>query len=181
MQKISPVLLRIAIGLALTGGLMQPVGAQCLLCEAGARNQDDVSRDSNQPQERPLRVEITADLDFSRLVAGPGGGHVTIDPATGRPVSAGEIHLVSGSGFSGRIHIEGMPGRMVRIDVPQSVSMTSASGGRATVSDISTGLSPLLRIGPDGRLDVALGGRLELSGSVDGEFRGRIPITINYE
>lgn len=166
---------------AIAVGFAQPAPAQCLLCTGDARGPVDAIDRADAEAERPLRVEITADLDFARLVAGASGGNISLDPSTGHPSSTGDVRQVSGLGFTGRIHIEGSPGRMVRIDLPETAILTSANGGRVTVSNIGTGLAPLVRIGGDGRLDVTLGGQLHIIGAVDGEFRGRIPVTVSYE
>ncbi|MEQ1687459.1 MAG: DUF4402 domain-containing protein [Sphingopyxis sp.] len=176
-----PVLTLGALALVFAADPIQPAAAQCLLCAGDARNPPDALDSPDDRNERPLRVEITADLDFSRLVVGNTGGNVRIDPVTGHKLVTGDVHSVSAMGFSGRIHIEGTPGRMVRIDLPDVVALTSASGGRVMVSELSTGASSVVRIGPDGRIDVALGGQLQLSGAVDGDFRGRIPVTVSYE
>lgn len=160
-------------------GGAQSVAAQCLLCDAPA---PQVALESPiRDAERPLRVEIVADLNFSRMVVGSSGGNIALDPASGRSQASGDVQLVSGMGFSGRIHIEGTPGRAVRIDLPEQVVLSAVNGGRVTVTDIHTGQPPVVRIGPDGRLDLALGGRLIVFGPVDGEFRGRIPVTVSYE
>ncbi|MEQ1724788.1 MAG: DUF4402 domain-containing protein [Sphingopyxis sp.] len=176
-----PVLTLGALALAFAAGPIQPAAAQCLLCAGDARNPSDAIDSPEDMNERPLRVEITADLDFSRLVVGNTGGNVRIDPATGHRLVTGDVHSVAATGFSGRIHIEGAPGRMVRIVLPNVVALTSTSGGRVMVSGLTTGAASVVRIGPDGRLDVALGGQLQLSGAVDGDFRGRIPVTVSYE
>lgn len=169
------------MAMAMTVGFAGPAAAQCLLCTGEAHGPIDAIDRADAEAERPLRVEITADLDFARLVAGASGGHISLDPATGHPSSTGDVRQVSGMGFTGRIHIEGSPGRMVRIDLPGTVILTSANGGRVTVTNIGTGLAPLVRIGADGRIDVTLGGQLHIVGAVDGEFRGRIPVTVSYE
>jgi hypothetical protein len=77
--------------------------------------------------------------------------------------------------------VEGTPGRTVRIDLPHDVRLTSTSGAEVRIRDIVSSLPPRARLGPDGRLEFAFGGRLELDGRADGDFRGRIQITVSYE
>lgn len=174
----------LTLALALLAGVMPGAAeAQCLLCSDG-----DAASTATQPNARddderllPLRVSVTADLDFSRLVSGGGGGSVTIDPTTGQLRSEGQVGALGGSGFTGHALVEGSPGQTVRIDLPNEVRLTSATGGEVRIRDIISSLPARARLGPDGRLEFAFGGRLELDGRSDGDFRGRIQITVSYE
>ena len=157
-----------------------PVAAQCLLCSGPIAPALTVQGQPGEV-ERPLRVEITADLDFSRLVAGDGGGSVTISPQGGQGQAQGNVTSIGGFGFSGRVRVEGSPGRAVRITLPREADLTSAQGGQAHVRDIESSLPPVARLGADGVLEFAFGGRLELNGAVDGDYRGRIDVTVAYE
>jgi hypothetical protein len=157
-----------------------PAQGQCLLCDtSGGAASATLPVEANG--ERPLRVEVTANLDFARLVAGAGGGSIAIAPGGSTESGSGDVVALGGLGFSGRVRVEGTPGRAIRIDLPREIALTSATGAVARVTGITTGLPPLVRIGPDGRLEFGFGGRLELSGSADGEFRGRIPVTVSYD
>ena len=104
-----------------------------------------------------------------------------MEPGSAGAIVHGDVRTVSGMAFQGRIHIEGVAGAMVRITLPDDVTLTAPNGGQARVTDISIGQSPVVRLGPDGRLDVAFGGQLQVTGQVDGDFRGRIPVTVSYE
>jgi len=128
-----------------------------------------------------LRISVTADLDFSRIVTGSPGGSITIDPLTGQSRSVGGVEPLGGSGFSGRATIEGTPGRTVRIDLPSNVRLTSSLGGEARITNIISNIPPRAQLGPDGRLEFAFGGRLELDGAASGDYRGRVEITVSYE
>jgi Domain of unknown function (DUF4402) len=156
-----------------------PAAAQCLLCSDSGTASDAIA--TAQPRDLPLNVDIVADLDFSRLVAGQGGGSVTLDPQGGPSVARGNVAPIGGYGFSGRVIVTGTPGRGVRIDIPQDVILTSSTGRTARVSGIVTGLPPVVRLGPDGRLEFGFGGQLEIDGEADGDYRGRIPVTVSYE
>lgn len=179
------MVLRIAFGLcaAIATLLMwvTPVAAQCLLCPPGSGGTAEAgATDRISSADRPLRVDVTADLDFSRLVSGGGGGSVTISPeGSGRTL--GQLALVGGLGFSGRVRIEGAPGRQIRVDMPDEVLLTSSNGRSVHVRDIETNLPPAPRLGADGRLEFAFGGRLETDGDSDGDYRGRIQVTVTYE
>lgn len=156
--------------------------AQCLLCsDADTGSTVANGRASDDEELTPLRVTVVADLDFSRLVNDGRGGSITIDPSTGQSRADGAVSSIGGSGFSGRAIVEGAPGRTVRVDLPHDVRLTSTNGGEARITDIVSSLPPRARLGPDGRLEFAFGGRLELDGRSDGDFRGRIQITVSYE
>lgn len=161
--------------------LLAPVqaSAQCLLCSDSGTSSGAITTET--VRELPLNVDITADLDFSRLVSGQGGGSVTLDPQGGPSVARGNVAPIGGYGFSGRVIVIGTPGRSVRIDIPSDAVLTSSTGRSARVSGIVTGLPPVVRLGPDGRLEFGFGGRLELDGEADGDYRGRIPVTVSYE
>ena len=77
--------------------------------------------------------------------------------------------------------VTGEPGRAVRIDMPSAIRLTSATGGSVEIVNLRTNLSPAPRLDMYGRLEFAFGGDLLLKGNVSGQFRGRIPITAEYE
>ena len=176
--KRSKVLATIAFG-ALALLAPAPTSAQCLLCSDVSPSSEIVA--GERFSEVPLQIDIVADLDFSRLVAGHSGGSVTLDPHSGAGRTQGDVAPLGGYGFSGRVIVTGTPLRNVRISLPESITLTSANGHTARVTDIQTGQSPVLRLGPTGRLEFAFGGRLELDGAADGDYRGRIPVTVSYE
>jgi hypothetical protein len=132
--------------------------------------------------DRPVRVTITANLDFSRLTTrNGGGGSLSIDPATGAATPQGSVAAIGGMAFSGRALVEGEPNRAVRVSLPQEIVMTSSTGGTVRVRRLVTSLPPAPQLGPDGRLDFAFGGELQVEGGVSGEFRGRVSITVDYD
>lgn len=153
--------------------------AQCLLCTVPAPGADSLAHGSDA-DDRPLRVEVTADLDFSRLVAGSGGGSLTIG-ANGGAQASGAVAPLGGLGFSGQVRVEGAPGRNIRVDLPDEVVLTSSGGGIVRVRDLVTSLPAGARLGPDGRLEFSFGGRLDVTGDGDGDYRGRIEVTVSYE
>lgn len=154
-----------------------PGAAQCLLCI-----QPTNPVESGSPvavPERPLTVDVVADLDFSRLVAGAGGGSLSLDPNSGTS-REGAIESIGGGGFVGRVHVTGTPLRDVQIDLPPSIELTGSRGDIVRVTNIVTNLPGSARLGADGTLDFAFGGRLVLSGEASGDYRGRIAITVSY-
>lgn len=132
--------------------------------------------------ETPLRVEIRTQLDFSRATTGGNGnGQISIDPNNGTRRVAGDVVDLGGSALAGSAVLTGEPGRAVRIDMPLSIRMTSSGGGSIMITNLRTNLPPHARLDGFGRLEFSFGGDLEIKGSVAGTFRGRIPITAEYE
>lgn len=151
------------------------VAAQpCLACADSAGEPAAV-------RERPVRVTIIANLDFSRLTVRDGGGSLAVDPVTGAVSPRGSAASIGGMAFSGRALVEGEPNRAVRVNMPEEIILTSSTGGNVRVRRIVTNLSPAPQLGPDGRLEFAFGGELQVDGGASGEFRGRIAITVGYE
>lgn len=150
--------------------------AQCSLC-AGGR----APAEADAPA-RPLSIDVETGIDFSRVaIASPAGGTVEVDAASGqRRVSGGLVDL-GGLGLTGTVRLTGEPGRGVRISLPDRIVLTAPDGATAEVHDIVTDLPPAPRLGPDGRLHFAFGGRLRMQGHAAGSFRGRIPIVADYE
>ncbi len=130
----------------------------------------------------PLQVEIRTQLDFSRATTGgKGGGRISIDPDNGARHIAGDLVDLGGSALAGSATVTGEPGRQVRIDMPLSVRMTGTHGGVIEITNLRTNLMPGAKLDSFGRLEFAFGGDLKIDGSMTGTFRGRIPITAEYE
>lgn len=160
-------------------------GLGLLLAAPAARAQDsctfcfDAAR--TDPEERPLSIDITGGLEFSRLaMAGTGGGSAAIDPQTGEKRTAGAMVDLGGVSVQGHARITGTPMRAVRVDLPSRVTLTTAAGGRAELTDFTTSLSAYPVLDASGTLEFTFGARLVVSGPVGGNFRGRIPITVDY-
>lgn len=65
--------------------------------------------------------------------------------------------------------------------MPSTIRLTSPTGGSVEIVRLRTNLSAAPRLDMHGRLEFAFGGDLLLKGNVSGQFRGRIPITAEYE
>lgn len=154
-----------------------PARAQCLLCEKEA----PTTGSEGSANDIPLRIEIAAQLDFSRVATGQGGGAVTIDPRTGSRQLTGNLMDLGGMALSGEAVVSGTPGRSVRIIIPTEIMLDGDNGRSARVSDLVTNLGPAPRLGVDGRLRFRFGGRLQVMRDDDGNYRGRIPIAVEYE
>lgn len=142
---------------------------------------DPFARESGD-KAKPLHIEIRSSLDFSRATStGVSGGSIAIDPNSGARTVSGDVLDLGGSPFAGSAVVTGEPGRAVRIDMPSAIRLTSATGGSVEIVNLRTNLSPAPRLDMYGRLEFAFGGDLQLKGNVSGQFRGRIPITAEYE
>ena len=148
--------------------------AQCRLCEkpVTAPQIDDAGR--------AIDLEIEAGLDFDRLVVmGAGEGSATLLPDGTRQVS-GSVEAISGRAMVGEAHVRGEPGRVVRIDLPPRIELHSLAGARITIDRIVTDLPVAPRLDTAGNLSFRFGGRIRVSGNVDGDFRGDLPVTVEY-
>ncbi|WP_077146566.1 DUF4402 domain-containing protein [Sphingopyxis sp. KK2] len=159
--------------------LATPSGAaaQCMLCGADGASSGIASRKT----ETPLRVEVETQLDMGRVAVGAGGGAVELDPLSGARRLSGDVVDLGGFAVTGTVTVTGEPGAAVRVILPASVDLDSDRGRRARVSGLVTDLNAAPRLGPDGRLQFRFGGRLQIAGLDDGDYRGRIPVTVEYQ
>jgi hypothetical protein len=164
---VRPMLLTLALALA------APAAAQsdCRLCYS----------DSGKPGERPLTLEIFADLNFAKLaLTGREGGSAEVDAASGSKRTGGAVMNLGGMAVTGRGRVTGEPLKEVRIDLPQSVPMTAPDGGTAELTGFSTDLPSHPTLDANGELTFSFGAKLVLRSGRGGNYRGRIPITVDY-
>jgi hypothetical protein len=136
----------------------------------------------DRSDERSIRIEIVTELNFSRAaVIGAGGGEIAVAADQGSKTSAQGMVDLGGYAMAGQVRVYGEPGRAVRIDLPRVVKMQSTSGGHIEISDLRSNLPPAPRLDAQGELSFAFGGRLAVTGNASGSFRGRIPITVDYQ
>lgn len=178
-MKLRLALVLLAGSIVPFGLPVAPAAAQCLLCDGG--KPASTAEGTATADDAPLRIEIAAHLDFSRIATGSGGGSVTIDPQTGARRLSGNLLDLGGMALSGEAIITGTPGRGVRLVVPGEILLEGDQGRSARVVDLATDLGPAPRIGSDGRLRFRFGGRLQVASDDDGNYRGRIPISAEYE
>ena len=154
--------------------LCAPAAAQdnCRLCYAGG---------GVAPGERPLTIEIWTDLNFSKLaLTGRTGGSAELSASGGGKQTTGELIDLGGISVSGHGKITGVPLREVRIDLPDRVDMTTADDGHAELAQFTTDLPAHPSLNANGELEFSFGARLVLSGGRGGNYRGRIPILVDY-
>lgn len=109
--------------------------SSCLACQASAPALAQVAApspgvfDDAATRERALRVEVVADLDFARVVAGNSGGALAIG-ADGSDRAEGEVRAI-GAGASPRAsRSPAPPNRAVRIGLPSRITLRSTAGMR---------------------------------------------------
>jgi hypothetical protein len=153
-----------------------PAAAQCLLCA-----QDKAAGVAARSTEAPLRVEVETRLDMGRVAVGAMGGEVELDPVSGARRVRGDVVDLGGFALTGVVTVRGAPGAEVRVILPASVDLEGGHGRTARVTGLVTDLSAAPRLGPDGRLQFRFGGRLLIAGLDDGDYRGRIPVTVEYQ
>jgi len=169
--------LRLAVPLAaLVAAWAAPsrTGAQCRLCD-----QPTTGRPADKP-DGDVQLQIETGLNFDRLIlSGAGTGSVTIRP-DGSNGAEGAVTDVGPRAMVGTVLVHGIAGRAVRVDLPHRVELYSVSGGRITLDDVTSDLPRAPRLDSAGNLSFRFGGRLVVSGDADGQYRGELPITVEY-
>lgn len=154
--------------------LAMPAGAQCRLCDTPTTTRNEPSG------EGPVSLQIETSLDFDRLILlGGGEGTATLLPNGQRSVS-GMVSDLSGRAMVGSAVVHGEAGRAVRIELPSRIELYSLSGARITIDDIISDLAAGAKLDSAGTLTFRFGGRLRISGDAEGEYRGDVPITVEY-
>jgi len=167
--------------LGLAGVQSTSATAQCRLCSQPSTSVTNVTR-GKLPIEKPLRIEVTTNLDFSRIaMLNHAGGEVDIDPVSGHRRVSGSITNLGGMSLNGEGRLFGEPGRLVRVSLPERITLSASNGSTAELVKLETNLPVQARLDRDGRLNFAFGGRLRVTGNAGGQYRGRIAITADYE
>jgi hypothetical protein len=148
--------------------------AQCRLCET------PTTAPVRDGADGKIDLQIEAALDFDRLiVSGAEGGSATLLPDGTRQVS-GSIEAFGLRAMVGEASVRGEPGRLVRIDLPATIELNSLNGGRISIDEIVTDLRTAPKLDSAGNLKFRFGGRIRISGDADGDFRGALPMTVEY-
>ena len=131
--------------------------------------------------ERPLTITIESGLSVGRLgLQGRKDGDAAIDPQTGaKQVGANMVDL-GGLSYQGKATITGQPLRPVRIELPPSVVLYSQTGAEAELSAFRTDLAGVAMLDASGQLQFNFGATITSKGGQGGNFRGRIPIRVEY-
>lgn len=152
-----------------------PAPAQCRLCDAPATDRPSES------EGQGVQIEVQARLDFDQLVLmdASSGGVARLLP-DGTSNTSGAISALTGRAMVGSVLVRGEPNRPVRIDLPRSIQLYGLSGGSIQVESLTTDLPPQPRLDSQGSLHFRFGGELHVQGSVEGDYRGDVPITVDY-
>jgi hypothetical protein len=80
----------------------------------------------------------------------------------------------------GSVTVHGQANRAVRVDLPLRIQLYSVGGASISIDRIETDLPGAPMLDSAGNLSFRFGGRLQISGDAEGEYRGDIPITVEY-
>lgn len=162
------------LGIAAAAAAATSSHAQCRLCETPTTSREEISGDG------AIAIQVETGLDFDRLILlGGGDGSATLRPDGSRQVS-GAIGAIGAGAMVGVARVRGEPGRAVRIDLPRRIELHSLNGGRIAIEEIVSDLPGAPRLDSAGVLNFRFGGRLEVSGDAEGDYRGDVPITVEY-
>jgi len=172
MTRFTPVALMVlAIGAAVPSA---PAAAQCRLCDQPATDRPADSADGD------VELRVETGLDFDRLIfTGSGNGAATVRP-DGSNGAEGIVEAVGPRATVGTVFVHGAPGRTLRVDIPHRIELYSLNGGRVTLEQVTTDLPAIPRLDSAGNLSFRFGGRLVVTGNSDGQYRGDLPITVEY-
>lgn len=151
----------------------QDVTAPCRLCGP------DKGAAEDKPAV-PVSLDVQTSLDFDRLIlANQGSGSAELTPDGARSVS-GSVASIGARAMVGEIVIRGEPGRVVRVTLPGSIELYGLAGGSIRLDSIRSDLPPLPRLDGNGMLRFRFGGSVRIVGDADGEFRGNVPVDVEY-
>ena len=161
----------------LGGAIVMPAAApaQCRLC---ARPTTDAG---SEIAGRGVRIEVQARLDFDQLVlmdsTTPGTARLLPDGTTS---VSGSIGVLGGRAMVGSVIVRGEPGRLVRIGLPSAIALYGRSGGTIRLDSLVSDLPAQPRLDSQGSLSFRFGGALHVQGDASGDYRGDVPITVDY-
>lgn len=151
-----------------------PAAAQCRLCDTPTTARTEAASGED------IRLEIETSLSFDRLILnGAGAGTALIRP-DGSTSAQGAVSDIGPRAMVGSAVVHGQPGRAVRIELPRRILLHSINGGQISFDDVASDLPSIPRLDASGTLSFRFGGRLTITGDADGEFRGDLPITVEY-
>ncbi|HEX6217950.1 MAG TPA: DUF4402 domain-containing protein [Sphingomicrobium sp.] len=151
----------------------QEVSAPCRLCEPGSAIKEE-------KPAKPVSLDVEASLDFGRLIlAHDGGGSADLGPDGSRSVS-GSVSSMGAHAIVGEVVVRGEAGRAVRVTLPASIELYGMRGGSIRLESIRSDLPSLPRLNGDGLLRFRFGGSVKVIGDVGGEYRGSVPVDVEY-
>jgi hypothetical protein len=152
-----------------------PAGAQCRLCDKPTTTRDEATTGDD------IKIEVESSLNFDRLILfGQGDGEAVIRP-DGSKAAVGAVSDIGPRAMVATAVIHGTPGRTVRVDLPRRIELYSLGGSRITFDEVVSDLPSLPRLDSAGNLTFRFGGRVRISGDAEGDYRGDLPITVEYQ
>lgn len=152
-----------------------PARGQCRLCDkpttALSQSRDDDGLD----------LQIETNLDFGRLVLGSEGQGSAVVRPDGSNTAEGALAAMSAQAMVGSAVVHGVPGRAIRVELPRRIDLYSVGGGRITLDNVLSDLPSLPRLDSAGNLTFRFGGRVTVTGDSEGDYRGDMPITVEYQ
>lgn len=174
MGGSKPFALMVAAVVAAAAGL-SPARGQCRLCEKPTTAPADTGTGDE------IQLEIDSSLNFDRLVLSSGGQGAAVIRPDGTSAAEGALAAVSPRAMVGTAVVHGAPGRAVRVELPRRIDLYSLSGGRITLDNVVSDLPALPRLDSAGNLSFRFGGRVTITGDSEGDYRGDLPITVEYQ
>ena len=155
-------------------GSLSPATGQCRLCETPSTSREQ------GPADAEVALEIETTLNFDRLIlSGAGEGAAIIRP-DGSSAAQGIVAELSPRAMVGTAIVRGEPNRLVRIELPRRITLYSLGGGQLHLDDVGSDLPALPKLDSAGNLTFRFGGRVRVTGDEDGDYRGELPITVEY-
>lgn len=175
MAKMIAPCARALLAAALVAAAAVPARAQCRLCDTPT-----TAVNSNGSKDA-IALSVETSLDFDRVILnGSGEGSAVVLPSGERSVS-GSVEAVSGRAMVGTIQVRGEAGRALRVDLPASVELHTIAGASIRIEELVTDLPADPRLDSNGALTFQFGGKLTVDGDSDGDYRGDLPITVEYQ
>ena len=160
---------------ALVAGSATALPAQCRLCAQPTTSASALDADDG------LTIDIETSLNFDRLVLSAAGQGAALVRPDGSSQAQGSIAAVSGRAMVGTAKVHGTAGRAVRVELPSRIDLYSTSGGRIGLDELTTDLPEIPKLDGAGNLSFHFGGRVTVTGDADGNYRGEMPITVDYQ
>lgn len=152
-----------------------PATAQCRLCSAPT---------TELPETVPgadVDLQVETALSFDRLiVSGVGSGAATIRP-DGSNATEGSVLEMSARAMVGTVLVHGQPNRALKVELPRRIDLYSLGGGRIALVDVTSDAGSTPRLDAAGNFSFRFGGRLMVTGEADGQYRGDLPIMVEYQ
>jgi hypothetical protein len=168
-------LVLLAAALAAAGAVAPGARAQCRLCTTPTTAVDTAE------SAKDVRIDIETSLDFDRVVLSAAGAGAAVLYPDGSRSAHGVVSNIGPRAMVGVAVVHGEPNRLVRVELPKRIELFSLSGGSIAFDEVTTDLPSLPKLDSAGNLSFRFGGRIQILGDADGEYRGDLPITVEYQ